>query len=173
MQHRSRSFLGAAASLTLLVGVAACGSDDKASTTTAERTTDSVERTDAATTTDSTEDSDDVSVPDDDEVSTTEEGEDVTTTADDTDGNDVDTSDWVVYESPEGTYSASFPSEPTTQTQNAPLPDGSTLALTIVSSQQGQTFFATASGVYPAAPPTWTPRCRVLRTRRSRTSTAR
>ena len=41
---------------------------------------------------------------------------------------------WVTYTSTQGDFTVSFPSTPKEQTQDAPLPDGSTLALDIVSS---------------------------------------
>ncbi|MEO5898863.1 MAG: hypothetical protein ABIR68_01880 [Ilumatobacteraceae bacterium] len=57
--------------------------------------------------------------------------------------------DWVLYTSPQGDYTVSFPATPKEQTQNAPLPDGSTLALDIISSSLGEAFIATSRGQYP------------------------
>ena len=43
-----------------------------------------------------------------------------------------------------------FPAEPSEQTQAAPLPDGTTIDMVIVSAQSGSMFFGTARGEYPA-----------------------
>ena len=55
---------------------------------------------------------------------------------------------WQAYTSEPGDYTVAFPATPTEQTQNAPLPDGSTLAMVIVSAQSGGKFFGTARGEY-------------------------
>jgi hypothetical protein len=55
----------------------------------------------------------------------------------------------VEYVSPQGDYSAVFPSEPTEQTQPTPLPDGSQINIEIAGVEGDNVFFATARGQYP------------------------
>jgi hypothetical protein len=55
---------------------------------------------------------------------------------------------WVAYTSEPGDYDVAFPTKPSEQTQSAPLPDGTTLDLVIVSAQAAGTFFGTARGEY-------------------------
>ena len=54
------------------------------------------------------------------------------------------------FTSTQGDYTVMFPGTPQTQTQNAPLSNGATLLLEIVGAEEGQQFFATARGEYPA-----------------------
>ena len=57
----------------------------------------------------------------------------------------------MAYTSDPGDYNVAFPDEPSEQTQDAPLPDGSTIELVIVSARRsGTMFFGTARGEYPA-----------------------
>jgi hypothetical protein len=55
----------------------------------------------------------------------------------------------VVYTAPEGDYRATFPRQPTEQTQSEPLPDGGNFELKIVRVDLGTTSIATARGTYP------------------------
>lgn len=165
MQHRFRSYtatLAAAAALT--VGFAACGSDSKSADTT-EATVEETDATDAATTTADTSDTADTAAATTKapttigRATTTEaDGTDTTDAASTTEAGTDDTVEdsgavpdgWVAYTSASGDYDVAFPSEPKEQTQAAPLPDGSTIDMVIVSTQSGNTFFGTARGEYPA-----------------------
>jgi len=165
MRHRLRANSAALATiLTLTVGFAACGSDSKSSATTTEETRPS-DTDDETTVGDSGADTTDVEATgvDDTEAgspsttarptttsgraTTTAGGASSTTSTDDTPGAPADR---VSFTSTQGDYTVMFPDTPQTQTQNAPLPDGSTLVLEIVGAEQGQQFFATARGEYPA-----------------------
>ena len=55
----------------------------------------------------------------------------------------------VIYAPPEGDYRATFPEEPTEETQSVPLPDGESFELKIVSANLDGSFVATARGTYP------------------------
>jgi hypothetical protein len=55
----------------------------------------------------------------------------------------------VVYIAPEGDYRATFPTQPTEQTQSEPLPDGGEFDLKLVRVDLGNTSVATARGSYP------------------------
>ena len=53
------------------------------------------------------------------------------------------------YTSPEGDFSAVFPSRPSERTQPQPLPDGSVMDLSIAAVEAEDLFLATARGQYP------------------------
>jgi hypothetical protein len=55
----------------------------------------------------------------------------------------------VTYTSPQGDYSAAFPSEPTEQTRPTPLPDGSQMDLEIAGVETDDRFYGTVRGEYP------------------------
>jgi hypothetical protein len=55
----------------------------------------------------------------------------------------------VTYASPQGDYSAVFPSEPTEQTRPTPLPDGSQMDLEIAGVETDDRFYGTVRGEYP------------------------
>lgn len=137
MNPRSRArhaLLPLAAAATLVL--AACGGDDDDADTTAASTGGTtVEASEPAV--DSTETAPPTTEPADTEPAETEPAE---TEA---------TADSVTYTSPEGDYSATFPGEPTSETQAAPLPDGTTIDLVITGFEDGGLFLATARGQYP------------------------
>ena len=166
MHRRLRSSAATfAAAAALTIGVAACGSDSKSADTT-EATVDTTEDTTNDTEAPDTTDASDTTAAtttarpattigrstttaESDETTTT--GKSTGTTTDDTVVDSGAVPDgWVAYTSDPGDYVAAFPEEPSEQTQNAPLPDGSTLALVIVSAQDGNVFFGTARGEYSA-----------------------
>jgi hypothetical protein len=55
----------------------------------------------------------------------------------------------VAYTSPEGDYTAVFPSQPTEQTQPQELPDGTVMVLAIAGVETEELFVGTARGQYP------------------------
>ncbi len=144
MHHRLRSnAAGLAAALALTVGVAACSSDSKSSDTT---TAEAVEATDSADTAAATT----AASANTAKATTVAPTTSAATAASAPGGTATVPTNWVTYTSPQGDFTVSFPSTPKEQTQDAPLPDGSTLALDIASSSSGQTFVGTARGEYPA-----------------------
>lgn len=137
--------------LASVIALAACGGDDddvsSATTTEAEitdptTTSSDVETTDAVGTTDAVETT---------EASETTEATETTDASDTTDGSDTTeaSADGSPYTSPEGDFSVVFPGEPTVQSQDQALPDGSTMELVLAGYEFDDGFVATARGVYP------------------------
>ena len=171
MHHRLRTnAVGFIAALALTVGLAACGSDSKSSSTTSADTveaTDPVDTADTAATTAraSTAVATTIGRPTTSRAAATTSEAAASTSAAATTlapattaatattsagGTATVPATWVSYTSPQGDFVVAFPATPNEQTQGAPLPDGSTLTLDIVGSSTGQTFVGTARGEYPA-----------------------
>jgi len=130
--RRSLALLAVAA--TFAIG--ACGGDDDDADPAGETT--------GATTLDATEPA----------IETTEAAPATTAGAETTepattDSETTEATAGVTYTSPEGDYSAVYPSEPSSQTQAAPLPDGTSIDLVITGVEEGDLFLATARGEYP------------------------
>lgn len=135
--------------LAAVVTLVACGGDDDddAATTTdaavttpgSAATTEAVETT-SVDTTEATETTEAVETTEATETTSVETTEASETTA---------PVEGFVFTSAEGDYSATFPGEPTPQTQAQPLPDGSSVDVVFATYEVDDGFMATARAQYP------------------------
>lgn len=132
--------------MTALLAVAACGGDDDdadpTTVPTGATTAEVTESTPASATTEPTTTEPATTEPATTEPATTEPAATDATAAPAAPAA-------VAYTSPEGDFSATFPGQPQTQTQSAPLPDGSVIDLAITGVELNGVFVATARGQYP------------------------